>query len=99
MWALLNDSSTGGVVNSSGGVTATTTGTGTVRVSFPNPVTNCAINANGGSSVNVGNANDFADAFVMVGRSTTGPNDVQYEVDNAAGTPVDTEPVFLTVQC
>jgi hypothetical protein len=102
MWALMNSSGTGGVVSSSGGVTATTLGVGRVRVTFPNPVTNCAINANGGTSANASNGTDFSPGFVMVARSTTGANDVQYEVDEGAaagGTAVATEPVFMTVQC
>jgi hypothetical protein len=99
MWVLLQQTATGGVVSSSGGVSTTVLGTGRARVHFPNPVTNCAINANGGTSANASDATNFAEAFVMVGRSTTGPNDVQYEVTDDAGTPVGSEPVFMTIQC
>ena len=99
MWVLLNSTGTGGIVDSSGGVTTTVLGAGRARVSFPNPVTNCVINANGGTSSPASNGTDFSDGFVMVGRSTTGANDVQYEVDNAAGAAIATEPVFMTVQC
>jgi hypothetical protein len=98
MWAVLNSTGTGGVQSSSGGVTTTVLGTGRARVTFPNPVTNCAINANGGI-VSPSDASNFAPGFVMVGRSSTSPNAVQYEVDNDAGTEIATEPVYMTVQC
>jgi hypothetical protein len=98
MWVLLNSTGTGGVIDSSGGVTTTVLGTGRARVTFPNPVTNCVINANGGIA-SPSDASNFAPGFVMVGRSSTSPNAVQYEVDNDTGTEIGTEPVYMSVQC
>ena len=70
MWALLGSTGAapgpGTIVSSSGGVTSTVLSTGRARVTFPNPVTNCAINANGGTSSNASDGSNFSDAFVMV---------------------------------
>jgi hypothetical protein len=92
-------SSGGTVVSSSGGVTITKlAGAGRYRVSFPSSLANCGFNANGGIQPTASDASNFADAMALVARSSTGPNDVQVEMDNAAGTEID-EPFYLTVQC
>ena len=50
---------------------------------------NCALNANGGTTAAASDASDFANFMVLLGRSSTGPNDVQVETVNDAGTEAE----------
>ncbi|MBM3666730.1 MAG: hypothetical protein FJW90_04495 [Actinobacteria bacterium] len=95
-WVLVN--SAGAVIDSSGGVTATDLAIGRYRVSFPSSVASCGLNANAGTASPASDATPFSDRFVMLGRSTTGANDVQVKVADETGT-ASNNPFFLTVQC
>lgn len=89
----------GTIESQSGGITVTDLGTpGRQRVSFPTSVADCSINANGSTTAPATDATNFANFMVMVGRSTTGVNDVQVETTNDTGTSAD-EPTFLTINC
>jgi hypothetical protein len=96
-WVLVDTA--GNVVRSSGGVTAVQlAAAGRYRVTFPTNVSNCAYNANAGSSGDASDGTDFSNRMVMLGRSTTAPTDVQVETTNDAGVEAY-NPFYLTVQC
>jgi hypothetical protein len=89
----------GAIESQSGGITVTDlAAAGRQRVTFPTSVADCSINGNGSTQNPATDATNFANFMVMVGRSTTGANDVQVETVNDAGTAID-EPVFLTLNC
>jgi hypothetical protein len=96
-WVLVGTA--GDVVRSSGGVTVTKlAANGRYRVTFASDVSNCAYNANAGSSSNATDATNFSNRFAMVGRSATAATDVQVELVDVAGTQQN-NPFFLSVQC
>jgi hypothetical protein len=96
-WVLVDTA--GNVVRSSGGVTAVQlAAAGRYRVTFPTNVSNCAYNANAGSSGDASDGTDFSNRMVMLGRSTTAPTDVQVETTSDAGVEAY-NPFYLTVQC
>jgi hypothetical protein len=87
------------IESQSGGITVTDLATdGRQRVTFPTSVANCALFANGGTTNPASDSTNFSNFMVMLGRSTTGPNDVQVETTSDTGATFD-EPVWLTVQC
>jgi hypothetical protein len=87
------------IESQSGGITVTDlAAAGRQRVTFPTSVADCSMNANGGTTAPASDATNFSNFMVMLGRSTTGANDVQVESVTDAGTAAD-EPIWLTINC
>jgi hypothetical protein len=97
-WVLVNEA--GSAIQQSGGITAVrlTMSSGRYRVSFPNDVSACGLNANATTETSASDSSPLRDTRVVVARSTTSGRDVQVQLwdHDGFGNP---QAFFLTAQC